>query len=512
MDAMARGDVDAVVSLLAKDAVWSMPPLGSWYRGPDEIAVFLATAPLNGELALAPPARPRQRPGGDRLLRLPPEAMRRYRAFALDVLTLRGDRIADITSFINPSIVGRAVRLGGGDVLHWPHYPYDPAPGRRVLRGLRAARAPGLTLRRHGRAGRGPRARGTRAPSSRRPRRSAARAIVSCESPPSSWATSATRWRSGSALELADEVAQVVGAHDLLVRVGAGVAAARAAWTSRSVVRTGRRRTSSARLRTIVNSHGLSAISRSVGAQGGQGAHERVLDDLLGVVVRAAQHLAGVADRAAARSASWIASKARSSPAAHEVDELLVGGGAVGGRVQEDRHGCRFGPARPSLPATRGHTCPPEVGHSSPWVALTVQMPSPLQAHAATPAELRERIEAERRGRPVPRPARRRRRAAHASTSPRCSALSIGRGTGNELACRGTRRSRACTPSSRRSPASGRSATTACRATAPSSTARASPAAAPARRRRPARRAQTSIAFRRPESRTRGRRRSPASG
>jgi RNA polymerase sigma-70 factor (ECF subfamily) len=36
------------VSLLAQDAVWSMPPLGDWYRGATEIAVFLARAPLNG--------------------------------------------------------------------------------------------------------------------------------------------------------------------------------------------------------------------------------------------------------------------------------------------------------------------------------------------------------------------------------------------------------------------------------------------------------------------------------
>jgi RNA polymerase sigma-70 factor (ECF subfamily) len=31
MDAMQRGDVDAVVSMLAEDAAWSMPPLASWF-------------------------------------------------------------------------------------------------------------------------------------------------------------------------------------------------------------------------------------------------------------------------------------------------------------------------------------------------------------------------------------------------------------------------------------------------------------------------------------------------
>ena len=49
MDAMARGDVDAV------SACWRRTPCGrcrrwaTWYRGRDEIAVFLATAPLNGD-------------------------------------------------------------------------------------------------------------------------------------------------------------------------------------------------------------------------------------------------------------------------------------------------------------------------------------------------------------------------------------------------------------------------------------------------------------------------------
>ncbi len=34
MDAMHRGDVHAVVAMLAEDAAWSMPPLASWFRRP----------------------------------------------------------------------------------------------------------------------------------------------------------------------------------------------------------------------------------------------------------------------------------------------------------------------------------------------------------------------------------------------------------------------------------------------------------------------------------------------
>ena len=59
-------------------------------------------------------------------------------------------------------------------------------------------------------------------------------------------------------------------------------------------------------------------------------------------------------------------------------------------------------------------------------------MPSPLQAHSATPAELRERIEAERRGRPflVFRDGDGAQRLLDLAVLER---VSIGRGSGNEL-------------------------------------------------------------------------------
>jgi hypothetical protein len=99
-----------------------MPPLGDWYRGVDEIAVFLARAPLNGRWHWR--HLPAHASGQAAVGSYISEAQDGpFEAFALDVLTLRGDRIADITSFINRTTQLRA----GDDFLQWPHYPADPA-------------------------------------------------------------------------------------------------------------------------------------------------------------------------------------------------------------------------------------------------------------------------------------------------------------------------------------------------------------------------------------------------
>src|SRR5436305_3718897 len=48
VEAWQRGDVEAVVSMLAEDASFSMPPLRTWFHGRDEIGIFLAGWPLSG--------------------------------------------------------------------------------------------------------------------------------------------------------------------------------------------------------------------------------------------------------------------------------------------------------------------------------------------------------------------------------------------------------------------------------------------------------------------------------
>jgi RNA polymerase sigma-70 factor, ECF subfamily len=105
VDAFERGDVDAIFGLLTEDATFEMPPYATWYRGRDAIAdswlmpgeppTGLRYVPTraNGQLALG-------------TYRFDPER-KHFFAIALDVLTLRGTRIADVTAFRTPEVFAR---------------------------------------------------------------------------------------------------------------------------------------------------------------------------------------------------------------------------------------------------------------------------------------------------------------------------------------------------------------------------------------------------------------------
>ena len=103
-----------------------------------------------------------------------------------------------------------------------------------------------------------------------------------------------------------------------------------------------RRSESSARLRTIVCSHALSAISRVVAAQRAVGADERLLDDVLGVVVGAAEDPPRVGEQPRLVAGDELRVGVRIA-AAHALDELLVGDR----EVEDLSHGRRFGPRGP---------------------------------------------------------------------------------------------------------------------------------------------------------------------
>ncbi|MFC3982035.1 sigma-70 family RNA polymerase sigma factor [Streptosporangium jomthongense] len=104
--ALERGDADALVALLTEDVTWSMPPMAHWYRGVEAVMDFAVRLPLtscgswrhlpvgaNGQLGVAG--------------YLWDEEAGAHLGWSIDVLTLRDDRIEEITSFVGPGHLGR---------------------------------------------------------------------------------------------------------------------------------------------------------------------------------------------------------------------------------------------------------------------------------------------------------------------------------------------------------------------------------------------------------------------
>jgi RNA polymerase sigma-70 factor, ECF subfamily len=121
MEAMQRGDVKAVVGMLAEDAAWSMPPAASWYRGLEDLEAFLALGPLSGEWRWRRlPAHANGQPAVGAYIWNDEEGA--YLPFALDVLTLEGDRIKEVTAFIT-----RTTDLPDRESFaRWPDHAMEP--------------------------------------------------------------------------------------------------------------------------------------------------------------------------------------------------------------------------------------------------------------------------------------------------------------------------------------------------------------------------------------------------
>jgi RNA polymerase sigma-70 factor (ECF subfamily) len=103
VDAWERNDVEAIRALLVEDAIFAMPPFPSWWHGRDAVLAAFAAAgaprlrhvstQANGQPAVAwymwDPDR-----GA-------------YAASALEVFTVDGGRIAQITAFVSPALFPR---------------------------------------------------------------------------------------------------------------------------------------------------------------------------------------------------------------------------------------------------------------------------------------------------------------------------------------------------------------------------------------------------------------------
>ncbi|WNM40344.1 sigma-70 family RNA polymerase sigma factor [Micromonospora halotolerans] len=102
--ALENGDADALVALLTEDVTWSMPPMPHWYRGVAAVLDFARSAPLGpcGSWRHLPAAANGQPAVAGYLRR---GGTGRYLPWSVDVLTLRGDRIAGITSFVGAAQV-----------------------------------------------------------------------------------------------------------------------------------------------------------------------------------------------------------------------------------------------------------------------------------------------------------------------------------------------------------------------------------------------------------------------
>ncbi|AXB43733.1 sigma-70 family RNA polymerase sigma factor [Amycolatopsis albispora] len=97
-DAWQRGDLQAIVDMLTEDARYSMPPLTAWYAGRADIREFLATGPLRWDWRFLPARANGQLAFGTYRW---DEEQGVYLPCGLDLLAVRGDRIAEVVSFLD---------------------------------------------------------------------------------------------------------------------------------------------------------------------------------------------------------------------------------------------------------------------------------------------------------------------------------------------------------------------------------------------------------------------------
>jgi RNA polymerase sigma-70 factor, ECF subfamily len=121
VDAWERGDVEAVVAMLTEDAAFTMPPLQTWFRGREEIAIFLAGWPMSGAWRWK---TRRVRANGQEAIAFYTwdEDVGVYERFALNVLTFRGDKIGEVDAFLTRSTEDPDREV----IARLPEQPFDP--------------------------------------------------------------------------------------------------------------------------------------------------------------------------------------------------------------------------------------------------------------------------------------------------------------------------------------------------------------------------------------------------
>jgi RNA polymerase sigma-70 factor (ECF subfamily) len=122
VDAWERNDVQAFASMLAEDATFAMPPMSTWYEGRDAIAMWAESWPMSGDWRWRTVF---VRANGQPALAFyawDPE-QESYMPFALNVLTLRGSEITNVTAFITRSTEDPSKKA----MARMPEQPSDPS-------------------------------------------------------------------------------------------------------------------------------------------------------------------------------------------------------------------------------------------------------------------------------------------------------------------------------------------------------------------------------------------------
>ncbi|HEY0812584.1 MAG TPA: sigma-70 family RNA polymerase sigma factor [Pseudonocardia sp.] len=119
--AWEAGDVDAIVAMLTDDARYAMPPQPAWYEGHTRIREFLTQGPLTSQWRFLPARANGQLAFATYLRDQPGEP---WVAGGLDVLALRGDRIAEVVAFLDAEVF---VAFGLPTILAPSDDPTPPA-------------------------------------------------------------------------------------------------------------------------------------------------------------------------------------------------------------------------------------------------------------------------------------------------------------------------------------------------------------------------------------------------
>jgi len=111
---VGEADVDAILAMLAEDATFTMPPLPTWYRGHQAIALFLTRYALRDRWRLVPARANGQLAFACYAWDAETES---HTALSLDVLSLEGARATEVTSFVTPYTRGPARERFAADVF-----------------------------------------------------------------------------------------------------------------------------------------------------------------------------------------------------------------------------------------------------------------------------------------------------------------------------------------------------------------------------------------------------------